>query len=122
MIASPLRPPFQGVEVRRVSFDVSECFLDFRQLESCIDSRTRVVAVGAASNACGTLTPIRRVAEMVRGKSGGAALLYVDAVHYAPHRLIDVAEMQCDFLVCSAYKFAGPHAGLLFGKEKWLKK
>ncbi len=92
--------------------------LDMDDLTRCINGRTRLVAVGAASNALGTITDVARVAEMARD---AGALTFVDAVHYAPHALPDVAAIGCDFLACSAYKFYGPHVGVLFGREGLLQ-
>ena len=83
---------------------------DFARL---IGPRTRLVAIGAASNALGTITDVAQVCEMARS---AGALSFVDAVHYAPHALVDVTAMGCDFLACSSYKFYGPHAGILFGR------
>ena len=111
----------KNATVRRVDFRTSDCLLDLKALEDCVDENTKIVAVGAAANSCGSLTSIPAAVDIVRKASRGRALVYVDAVHYAPHKLIDVKELGCDFLVCSAYKFYGPHAGLMFGKEKHLK-
>ena len=107
--------------VRRINFDKNDCLLDLDELESNIDENTKLVAVGAAANSCGSLTPIKNVVEIARNASNGNAMVYVDAVHYAPHRLIDVQELGCDFLTCSTYKFCGPHAAIMYGKEKLLK-
>ena len=82
-------------------------------------SRTRLVAAGYASNAVGT---INNVAEIVRLARQAGALSYIDAVHYAPHGLIDVRALDCDFLVCSTYKFFGPHMGVLYGKREHLER
>ena len=108
--------------VRRVDFNLSDCQLDLEALEKNVDTNTKIVAVGAAANSCGSLTPIKTVVEIVKKASKGNALVYVDAVHYAPHKLIDVKDLGCDFLACSAYKFCGPHAGLLYGKADLLMK
>src|SRR6202023_122108 len=86
---------------------------------SKIGNRTRLVAVGYASNAVGT---INNVAEVVRLARQAGALTYIDACHYAPHGPIDVRALDCDFLVCSTYKFFGPHMGVLYGKRQHLKK
>lgn len=83
---------------------------DFARL---IGPRTRLVAVGAASNALGTVTDVAPVCAMARA---AGALSFVDAVHFAPHALVDVAAIGCDFLACSSYKFYGPHAGILYGR------
>ena len=83
---------------------------DFARL---IGPRTRLVAIGAASNALGTITDVAQVCEMARS---AGALSFVDAVHYAPHVLVDVTAMGCDFLACSSYTFYGPHAGILVGR------
>ena len=80
---------------------------------------TKLVAVGYASNAVGTINPVR---EIVRLAHAAGALAYIDAVHYGPHGLIDVAALDCDFLACSTYKFFGPHMGVLFGKREHLKR
>jgi selenocysteine lyase/cysteine desulfurase len=80
-----------------------------------VTSKTRLLAIGAASNALGTVSPIRQAAQLAHAKG---ALCYVDAVHYAAHQAIDVQEMECDFLVCSPYKFYGPHAGVLFARAE----
>jgi selenocysteine lyase/cysteine desulfurase len=80
-----------------------------------IGSRTRLVAIGAASNALGTVTDVSAVCAAARA---AGALSFVDAVHYAPHALVDVAAIGCDFLACSSYKFYGPHAGVLFGRAE----
>src|SRR5205814_10177714 len=78
---------------------------------------TQLVAVGAASNALGTINDVRRAAEMAHSLD---AQIFVDAVHYAPHELIDVHDWNCDFLACSAYKFYGPHIGILYGRHDLL--
>jgi cysteine desulfurase family protein (TIGR01976 family) len=106
-----------GATVRHVEIRPEDCTLDLQAVASKLTSRTRLVAVGLASNAVGTINP---VAEIVRAAHQVGALVFVDAVHYAPHGLIDVAELDCDFLVCSAYKFFGPHVGILWGKRKLL--
>ena len=111
----------KNASVRRINFTKSDCMLDLDELESNIDENTKVVAVGAAANSCGSITSIKEVVDIAKRASNGNAMVY-DAVHYAPHRLIDVQELGCDFLICSAYKFCGPHAGLMYGKEKLLKK
>jgi len=108
--------------VRRIDFDLEDCLLDLKALESSVDQNTKLVAVGGAANSCGSLTPIKTVVEIVKKASNGKALVYVDAVHYAPHKLVDVQDLGCDFLTCSSYKFCGPHAGLMFGKAEQLMK
>jgi cysteine desulfurase family protein (TIGR01976 family) len=109
----------RGMTVRTVPFDPETMQLDYAALESCLSPRTRLVAVGAASNAVGTINDVRRVARLARE---AGALSYVDAVHYTPHRLVDVAELGCDFLACSAYKFFGPHVGILWGRREALER
>ena len=109
----------QGVSVKWVDFDVEDCRLDLEHLASLLTSKTRLVAVGYASNAVGTINPIPRIAALTRNVG---AWLWVDAVHYAPHGPIDVQSLGCDFLTCSAYKFFGPHVGVLWGKFDLLKQ
>jgi len=82
-------------------------------LERAINTKTRLVALGAASNALGTVSPVRDAAQLAHAKG---ALCFVDAVHYAAHQVIDVQAMECDFLTCSPYKFYGPHSGVLFAR------
>jgi len=112
----------RNASVRRIDFDLENCLLDLEALEKNVDKQTKLVAIGAAANSCGSLTPIKTAVEIVKKASDGKALVYVDAVHYAPHKLIDVQDLGCDFLTCSAYKFCGPHAGLMFGKAEQLMK
>jgi selenocysteine lyase/cysteine desulfurase len=88
-------------------------------LASKINPKTRLVAAGYASNAVGTINPVK---EIVRLAHSAGALAYIDAVHYGPHGLIDVAALDCDFLACSTYKFFGPHMGVLFGKREHLMR
>ena len=88
--------------------------LDLDALASLIGPRTRVVAIGAASNALGTITDVARIAKTARA---AGAITFCDAVHYAPHALVDVRALECDFLACSAYKFYGPHVGILWGRR-----
>ncbi len=109
----------RGVVIRRVAFRVSDCTLDMQDLVRQINQRTKVVAVGYASNAVGTVNDVK---EVVRLAHAAGALAYIDAVHYAPHGPIDVRDLGCDFLVCSSYKFFGPHMGVLYGKREHLKK
>src|ERR1700687_2072285 len=109
----------KGVIIRTVKFNEDDCTLDMSDLAAKIGQRTRLVAVGYASNAVGT---INDVAEVVRLARQAGALSYIDAVHYAPHGLIDVRALDCDFLVCSTYKFFGPHMGVLYGKREHLKE
>jgi cysteine desulfurase family protein (TIGR01976 family) len=108
-----------GVAVRSANFNLADCTLDMHDLARQITSHTRLVAVGYASNAVGT---INNVAEVVRLARQAGALSYIDAVHYAPHGTIDVRALDCDFLVCSTYKFFGPHMGVLYGKREHLKR
>ena len=109
----------RGVTIRTVKMNVADGRLDWRDLERQINPKTRLVAIGAASNALGTVTDVRGAAELAHA---AGALVFVDAVHFAPHEAIDVAEMRCDFLACSAYKFYGPHVGILYGKRDLLER
>jgi cysteine desulfurase family protein (TIGR01976 family) len=109
----------KGVTVRWAEIHDDTCTLDMRDLASKINAKTKLVAVGYASNAVGTINPVKAV---IRLAHGVGALAYIDAVHYAPHGLIDVAALDCDFLVCSTYKFFGPHMGVLFGKREHLQR
>lgn len=104
----------RGVTLRFVPFSTETGQLDWTALQRAINSRTRLLAIGAASNALGTITDVAAAATVAHAVG---ALVFVDAVHYAAHGLIDVRFADCDFLACSAYKFYGPHAGFLFGKE-----
>ena len=103
----------RGVNVRWVRMRPEDGTLDWNDLESAIAARPKLVAIGAASNALGTITDVRAVCAMARAVN---ALTFVDAVHFAPHNLIDVAQIDCDFLACSAYKFYGPHIGILYSR------
>jgi cysteine desulfurase family protein (TIGR01976 family) len=109
----------KGVEVVFADLRSEDVSLDLDHLESLISARTRLVAVTACSNAFGTLVDIPRVADAAHRVG---ALLYLDAVHLAPHRRIDVASLGCDFLVCSSYKFFGPHLGVLWGRADLLER
>jgi selenocysteine lyase/cysteine desulfurase len=91
--------------------------LDWSDFEASITNRTKLVAIGAASNALGTINDVPRAIRLAREVG---ALVFVDAVHYAPHALLDVRALDCDFLGMSAYKFYGPHVGVLFGKHDLL--
>jgi selenocysteine lyase/cysteine desulfurase len=93
--------------------------LDWRDLERQLGPKTRLLAIGAASNALGTITDVRGAAELAHA---AGALVFVDAVHLAPHELIDVQTLDCDFLACSAYKFYGPHIGILYGRRSLLER
>ena len=109
----------KGVIIRTVKFNEDDCTLDMQDLAARIGSRTRLVAVGYASNAVGT---INNVAEIARLARQAGALSFIDAVHYAPHGPIDVRTLNCDFLVCSTYKFFGPHMGVLYSKSEHLTR
>lgn len=108
-----------GAVVRFVDVQVADCTLDMADLTRKVRGHTRLVAAGYASNAVGT---INNVKEVVRLAHQAGAMAYIDAVHYAPHGPIDVRALDCDFLVCSTYKFFGPHMGVLFGKREHLKR
>jgi len=103
----------KGVQIKRADFCVEDCRLDLEHLASIVTKKTKVVAVGLASNAVGTINPVRRISEIAHA---AGAWLWVDAVHFAPHGPMDVQVLGCDFLVCSAYKFFGPHVGALWGR------
>jgi len=103
-----------GAEVKVIRIRTLDATLDLASLDELLNERTRLVAVTAASNAVGSLTPIREIANRVH--SVGAEL-FVDAVHMAPHKSMDVTDWNCDYLVCSAYKFFGPHIGVLYGRK-----
>ncbi len=104
-----------GVEVVEVGLRGDDGSLDLEQLDEALSPRTRLVAVGCASNLLGTVQPVADIVERVH-RAGG--LVFLDAVHYAPHRLLDVENWKCDFLACSAYKFFGPHVGVLWGRRE----
>jgi len=109
----------RGVTVQTVDIDPSDVTLDLEDLESKLGPRTKLVAVGYASNAVGTVNPVREI--VARAHEVGA-LTYVDAVAYAPHGPIDVGDLDTDFLACSAYKWFGPHLGVLYGKADVLDR
>jgi len=108
----------RGVTLKVVPFRPESGELDWDALGRTIGPRTRLVAIGAASNALGTITDVAKAREMARGVG---ALVFVDAVHFAPHRLVDVRALGCDFLACSTYKFYGPHVGVLYGRRDRMK-
>lgn len=108
----------RGVTVRAVRIDPDRCRLDADDLAAALGPKSRVLAIGAASNAFGTVTDVRAAAALAHA---AGALVFVDAVHYAPHALTDVAALGCDLLACSAYKFYGPHLGILYGKRDLLQ-
>src|ERR1700737_2331576 len=109
----------KGVVIRQVDIRESDCTLDLDDLKRKITAKTKLVAVGYASNMVGTINP---VAEITKLAHAAGALMFIDAVHYAPHGLIDVKALDCDFLACSPYKFFGPHMGTLYGKREHLEK
>ena len=107
-----------GARIRFVDFHPIDGTLDMDDMERAINRRTKVVAVGFASNALGTINDVQTIAAMAHNCGAWA---FVDAVHYAPHGPIDVNSLGCDFLVCSAYKFFGPHMGVLYGRYEILE-
>jgi len=109
----------RDVVVRTVEIREDDCTLDLASFEAALSSRTRHVAVGLASNAVGTINPVR---EIVGRAHAVGATVSVDAVHFAPHGPIDVRELDCDYLLASAYKFFGPHVGILYGKRDALDR
>ncbi len=108
----------RGCKVTWVDFGVEDCILNVDDFEKALEGKPKIVAFGYASNATGTINPVRKLTKM--SKEAGA-LVYIDAVQYAPHGPMDVQAIDCDFLVCSAYKFFGPHVGALYGKLELLE-
>ena len=109
----------RGIVIRVLPMNAENGQLEIEKLADLLNEKTKLVAVGAASNALGTISDVKKVCEKAR-ESG--ALSFVDAVHYAPHKLVDVRDWNCDFLACSAYKFYGPHVGVLYGRRELLEK
>ena len=107
-----------GVVVRYVELETESYTLDMESLQENISEKTRLVAIGAASNATGGVNPVKQISAMAHEVG---ALVFVDAVHYGPHGLIDVVDWDCDFLCCSAYKFFGPHLGIFWGRRQLLE-
>ena len=108
----------KGVKVNAARINEADCSLDLAHLASLLNSNTKLVAVTYASNTTGSINDIQRIVAMAHEVG---ALVYVDAVHYAPHELVDVQALDCDFLACSAYKFFGPHLGMVYGKREHLE-
>lgn len=109
----------RGVTVRRVDFHPEDGTLNMDEMAQALEGKPKLVALGYASNALGTINPVRKITEMAHA---AGALVYVDAVQYAAHGPIDVQHLGCDFLVASSYKFFGPHAGALYGRYELLEK
>ena len=109
----------RGVNVIWVDFDVEDGTLKLEELQKALERKPRLLAVGYASNGLGTINPVNKIVKMAHEVG---TLVYLDAVQYAPHGPIDVQKLDCDFLVSSAYKFFGPHAGILYGKRELLEK
>jgi cysteine desulfurase family protein (TIGR01976 family) len=109
----------RGVTIRTVRMLTETGQLDWDDLERAVNRHTKLLAIGAASNALGTINDVQRAARLAHEFG---ALVYVDAVHYAPHQLVDVRELECDFLACSAYKFYGPHIGALYGRHDLIER
>jgi cysteine desulfurase family protein (TIGR01976 family) len=106
-----------GAIIRVADFRREDCTLDLEQLLGLINRKTKIVAVGYASNSVGSINDVARIAAAARAVG---AWSFIDAVHYAPHGPIDVRAVGCDFLACSAYKFFGPHQGILYGRRELL--
>ena len=104
----------RGAVIRWVDIQAADCTLRMEDFQALIGQRTKIVAVGYASNAVGTINDVAAVVQLAHA---AGALVYVDAVQFAPHGVIDVQALECDFLACSPYKFFGPHAGVLYGKR-----
>jgi cysteine desulfurase family protein (TIGR01976 family) len=109
----------RGATIRWVDVNEEDVTLRLADFEAFLNPKTRIVAVGYASNAVGTINDVQRITEMAHA---AGALVFVDAVQFAPHGLIDVRALGCDFLTCSAYKFFGPHVGALYGKRDLLER
>lgn len=109
----------KGVVVHTIDLNPDDWTLNLNDFERKLSKRTRLVAVGYAANSTGTINPVRQI---IAAAHREGALVYVDAVHYAPHGRINVSQLGCDFLVCSAYKFFGPHVGILWGKRELLEQ
>src|SRR5438270_1143044 len=109
----------RGVKIQFADINENDCTLDMDDLARKITPRTKLVAVGYASNAVGTINDVKTI---IRLAHDAGAMAYIDAVHYAPHGPIDVRELDCDFLACSTYKFFGPHMGVLYGKRDHLAR
>jgi len=109
----------RGVKIQLADINEHDCTLNLDDLARKITPRTKLVAVGYASNAVGTINDVKTI---IRLAHDAGAMAYIDAVHYAPHGPIDVRELDCDFLVCSTYKFFGPHMGVLYGKREHLTR
>jgi cysteine desulfurase family protein (TIGR01976 family) len=108
-----------GASIRTVKMNPATGQLDWADLEKCLSGQPKLLAMGAASNALGTINDITRAAAIAHS---AGALVFVDAVHYAPHELVDVKAIDCDFLCCSAYKFYGPHIGILYARSEVLER
>lgn len=108
----------RGLTIRRVPLLVESGQLDWPALEGALSSKTKLLAIGAASNALGTVSDVTRAVTLARQ---AGALTFVDGVHYAPHHVVDVRAIGCDFFACSSYKFYGPHLGILYGKRERLE-
>lgn len=109
----------RGVKVNWVDFDVEDGTLKMDDLQKALERKPRLLAVGYASNSLGTINPVAKIVKMAHE---AGALVYIDAVQYAPHGVIDVQQLDCDFLISSSYKFFGPHCGILYGKRELLDK
>lgn len=109
----------RGVLLRKVDINTDDCTLDMVNLEQQITERTKLIAIGYAANAVGTINNIAKIVQLAHAVG---AWVFVDAVHYAPHGSINVRTLDCDFLACSAYKFFGPHIGILYGKREHLAR
>lgn len=107
-----------GAVIRKVAINAEDCTLDLADFHAKLNDRTKLVAIGAASNSVGSINPIQEICQAAKEVG---ALSFVDAVHFAPHQSIDVSEIGCDFLACSVYKFFGPHVGVLWGKRPLLE-
>ncbi|BCL70278.1 cysteine desulfurase-like protein [Vibrio nigripulchritudo] len=108
----------KGVTVKQVRVNEEDCTLDMAHFKELLTDKTRLVAVTYASNTTGSIVDVKSVIELAKQVD---ALVYIDAVHYAPHHLIDVQDLGCDFLACSAYKFFGPHLGIAYVSPKWVE-
>jgi len=109
----------RGAKVRWLEVDEVDCTLDLAELERVVGARTRVVAIGLASNAVGTINDVSRAVSIAHS---AGALTYIDAVHAGPHLPIDVSSLRADFLVCSPYKFFAPHLGMPYGRREHLER